>query len=50
MSVDYWFGSPRYVNFDGVLMDIDRVASNAESKINCYDAWKGAQPSDYFFG
>ncbi|QGX38488.1 transglutaminase domain-containing protein [Permianibacter aggregans] len=40
MSVDYWFGNPRYVNFDGVLMDIDRVASNTESKINCYDAWK----------
>lgn len=40
LSVDYFLGTPRRVNFDGVLMDVDRVASNVESRINCFDEWR----------
>ncbi|MEJ2076258.1 MAG: hypothetical protein P8X79_22685 [Reinekea sp.] len=39
LEVAYFFGSPRTVNFTGVVMDVDRIKANSESKDNCYDDW-----------
>ncbi|MEJ2076260.1 MAG: hypothetical protein P8X79_22695 [Reinekea sp.] len=39
LEVAYFFGSPRTVNFTGVVMDVDRIQANSESKDNCYDDW-----------
>ena len=39
LEVAYYFGTPRKVNFTGVLMDVDRLQTNSESKNNCYDDW-----------
>jgi len=32
-------GEPNQVTFTGVVMDIDRLASNVEEKQNCYEGW-----------
>ena len=32
-------GDPNEVTFTGVVMDIDRLASNVEEKQNCYEGW-----------
>lgn len=39
IEVSYLFGSPSQVNFAGVVMDVDRVSANSESKTNCYEDW-----------
>ncbi|WP_441003461.1 transglutaminase-like domain-containing protein [Pseudocolwellia agarivorans] len=39
LSVSYFFGVPSKVNFGGVTMDVDRLADNSESKINCWNTW-----------
>ncbi len=40
LSVSYFFGQPNKVSFGGVGMDVDRLATNAESKINCWNTWQ----------
>jgi hypothetical protein len=39
LNVSYFFGIPSKVNFGGVIMDVDRLADNSESKINCWNTW-----------
>jgi hypothetical protein len=39
LNVSYFFGIPNKVGFSGVVMDVDRLADNSESKINCWDVW-----------
>jgi hypothetical protein len=39
LNVSYFFGIPNKVGFSGVVMDVDRLADNAESKTNCWDVW-----------
>ena len=36
---EYLYGQPKNVNFSGVIIDIDRLKSSAESKINCWNDW-----------
>ena len=40
MEVSYLIGgTPNQVTFTGVVMDIDRLASNVEEKQNCFEDW-----------
>jgi hypothetical protein len=39
LSVSYYFGVPSKVGFSGVVMDIDKLADNAESTTNCWNDW-----------
>ncbi|WP_233152903.1 transglutaminase family protein [Motiliproteus sp. MSK22-1] len=53
IQVSYSWGIPQVVHFSGLMMDIDRVQSNNESRYNCYDDWlafninSGMQSSAY---
>ena len=38
-NVSYWFGVPRNVSFDGVVMDIDKLSFANEVDNNCWDEW-----------
>ncbi|OZG74354.1 hypothetical protein BTA51_04905 [Hahella sp. CCB-MM4] len=38
-QVTYYFGAPRQYLFAGMVMDVDRIQSNTESKNNCYEDW-----------
>lgn len=39
LTVSYFFGVPSKVSFSGVVMDVDRLADNSESKTNCWNTW-----------
>ncbi|MEQ6884497.1 transglutaminase-like domain-containing protein [Salicola sp. Rm-C-2C1-2] len=39
MQVQYNFGIAQKVLFSGVVMDMDRIESNTESRENCYEDW-----------
>ena len=39
LSVSYFFGIPKSVEYSGVGMDVDRLAENSESKSNCWNDW-----------
>lgn len=37
--VQYNFGQPHKIYINGVMMDVDRLQNNTESRDNCYDKW-----------
>jgi predicted lipoprotein with Yx(FWY)xxD motif len=38
-KIAYKHPNLRTVSFTGVVMDVDRIKANSESKDNCYDDW-----------
>lgn len=43
--VQYNFGQPHRIYINGVMMDIDRLQNNTESRDNCYDKWLSVNKS-----